>query len=209
MTLIRKLSALAVAQVAAAAVVLAVAVRAEDVEDSKFLQNAIREQHRRSEDERACAAAFQRRRSPGLSRIASKPTHSVSMQQTTALAKDLGTNIPSTPTAEAQEHYASLAKLSGREFDGAFVNHMVAAHRESIAKFDEEARANPNQAIADFAAKTLPTLKQHLATGEALLGAGVHPPAQAHGAPAEGRDARSSDPHLRVPPQEPSTPPPL
>jgi putative membrane protein len=208
MTIFRKLTALAVAQVAATAVVLAVAARAEDVEDSKFLQNAIQSN---IAEVKMSELALQRSNDDEVRDFAHRlqTDHSVSMQQTTALAKDLGTNIPSTPTAEAQEHYASLAKLSGQEFDGAFVNHMVAAHRESIAKFDQEARANPNQAIADFAAKTLPTLKQHLATGEALLGAGAHPSAQPHGAPAEGRDAQSSDPHLRVPPQEPSTPPPL
>ena len=208
MALTRKLTALAVAHVAAAAAVLAVSVRAQDVEDSKFLQEAIQSN---IAEVKMSELALQRSNDDGVREFAHRlqTDHSVSMQQTTALAKDLGTSIPSTPSAEAQQHYATLAKLSGQEFDAVFVNHMVAAHREAVAKFDDEAHANPSSAISDFATKTLPTLKQHLATGEALLGAGVHPPAQVHGAPAERHDAHSSDPQLRVPPQEPSTPPPL
>jgi putative membrane protein len=207
MTLTTKLTALAVVQIAAATA-LAFSARAEDADDSKFLQEAIETD---MAEVKMSELALQRSSDDGVRDLAHRlqSDHSVSMQEAAALAKDLGTRIPSALDPEAQQHYASLAKLSGQEFDAAFVSFTVAGHRHAVAKFDDATRTNPNSAIASFAAKTLPTLKQHLATAETLLSAGVHPSAQAHGAPAESRDAPPRDPQLRVPPQEPSTPPPL
>jgi hypothetical protein len=45
---------------------------------------------------------------------------------------------------------------------------MVAAHKEAIDKFGAQTHANPDQHIAELAAKTLPILEEHLATAEKL-----------------------------------------
>jgi putative membrane protein len=205
MTLTRKFLALGMIQIAALA---AFSARAEDVEDSKFLQQAIETD---IAEVKMSELALQRSNDDGVRDFAHRlqSDHSVSMQEAAALAKDLGTRIPSALSAEAQQQYASLAKLSGPEFDAVFVSHTVAGHRDAVARFDDATRTNPNTAIAGFAAKTLPTLKEHLAMGETLLGAGVHPSAHAHRVPADARGAEARDPQLREPPQEPSTPPPL
>jgi putative membrane protein len=178
MTHTQKLTAL----IAATAAALAASARAQDADDSQFLQEAIRTD---IAEVKLSELALQRSNDDGVRDFAHRvqTDHSASMQQSAALAKDLGTRIPSASSDEAQQHYASLAKLSGQEFDAAFVSHMAAGHRDAVAKFGEQAHANPDQAIADFATKTLPTLKQHLAMAESLLGAGVHPSAEAHGAP--------------------------
>jgi putative membrane protein len=198
MTRTRSLAALAAAGVAVVAAAFGAPARADDAEDSKFLQDAIQTD---IAEVKLGELALQRSNDDGVRDFAHRlqTDHSGSMQQAAALAKDLGTRIPSAPSDEAQQHYASLAKLSGREFDAAFVNHMVAGHREALAKFGEQTQANPNAApnaaIAELAAKTLPTLKEHLAMAETLLGTGV-----GHGAPAAGDGAPHTDPHLRVPP---------
>src|SRR5690606_31611944 len=100
--------------------------------------------------------------------------HSVSMQEAAALAKDLGTRVPSAQSDSAAQHYATLVKLSGPEFDAAFVEHTVGAHRDAVTKFDAAVHGHTNDAIASFAAKTLPTLKEHLVMSEALQHASVN-----------------------------------
>ncbi len=146
--------------------------------------------------------ALQRSRDEGVREFAHRlqTDHSTSMQEATALAKTQGTTPPSQPSAEAQEQYAALSNLSRQEFDAAFVNHMVAGHREAVGKFGEQTHANPNAAIAAFATKTLPTLKEHLAMAESLLAAGVHPSAEAHGGHADPRpDAGPPEPRREPP----------
>jgi putative membrane protein len=186
----------------------AMSAKAEDVDDSKFLQSAIQTD---IAEIHLAKLAQQQSSDSGVKEYASllQADHSKSLQKTSALAKTLGVTVPAEPSAEAQQHSAELAKLAGQDFDAEFVNHMIAGHRDAIKKFGEQAHANPNKAIADLAAQKLPTLKEHLAAAESLLGAGVYPSAQAHGGHeddhengrAEGRD----DPQLRVPP-EPSSP---
>jgi putative membrane protein len=208
MALGTNVTALAVVKGAALAGMLAFTARAEDVEDTKFLQDAIQSA---IAEVKMSELALQRSSDDGVRDLAHRlqTDHSVSMQEAAALAKDLGTRIPSAPTDDAQQHYVRLAQLSGPEFDAAFVTQTVAAHRDAVARFGAATHGNPNEAIAGFAAKTLPTLEKHLEVGESLLGAGAHP--AAHGAAAghdagAGHDARGADPQLRVPPAEAPSP---
>jgi putative membrane protein len=84
------------------------------------------------------------------------------------LLEPLNMSVPAEPSTEQQSHHAALAKLSGEEFDRAFVPLMVASHREAIAKYEAQTHANPNQQVSDLATKQLPALREHLATAESL-----------------------------------------
>ena len=55
-----------------------------------------------------------------------------------------------------------LAKLTGAVFDKAYMAHMVKAHLAAVALFQQEAKAGQDPAVKDWAAKTLPTLQEHL-----------------------------------------------
>jgi putative membrane protein len=178
----------AVGGVAALGAVLAVlsafAARAADADDSKFLRDAIQTD---IAEVKLSELALQRSNDNGVRELAARlqADHSTAMQQTAAVATTLGVTPPAGATPDAQEHYASLSKLSGPEFDAAFVSHMVAAHRAAIGKFGEQTHANPNAAIAGLVARLLPTLEQHLASAESLLAArDENPSADAHAAPA-------------------------
>jgi putative membrane protein len=184
---------------------------AQDADDSKFLQDAIQTD---IAEVKLAELALQRSNDDGVRDFAHRlqTDHSSSMQQAAALAKDLGTRIPSAPSDAATQKYTSLATLSGPAFDAEFVNHMVAGHREAIGAFEERAHANTNAAIAALATKSLPTLKEHLAMAETLLGVGASSSARPHGAAHAGHDAPAADhdarrdPQLRVPPPEASPP---
>jgi putative membrane protein len=67
--------------------------------------------------------------------------------------------------AEAKTHgpvHAKLEKLSGAAFDRAFVAAMVDDHRKDVKAFEKAASGSGDSDIKAFAAKTLPTLKEHL-----------------------------------------------
>jgi putative membrane protein len=58
--------------------------------------------------------------------------------------------------------YFKLEKLSGAAFDRAFVAAMLTSHQNGVKAFDKEAASGADADIKAFAAKTLPTLKEHL-----------------------------------------------
>jgi putative membrane protein len=68
------------------------------------------------------------------------------------------------PTALDDRHQAvkdRLEKLSGGEFDRAYVKEMVKDHNEDVRVFQWQAQHGTNAAIRDYASKALPTLQEH------------------------------------------------
>jgi putative membrane protein len=63
---------------------------------------------------------------------------------------------------------AALMRLSGEEFDAAFVQAAIWAHTEAIEKYGAQTHANPDRALHEFASRSLPMLREHLAAAEAL-----------------------------------------
>jgi putative membrane protein len=66
------------------------------------------------------------------------------------------------PAAKNGPVYFKLEKLSGAAFDRAFVAAMVTDHQKDVKAFEKEAASGADADIKAFAAKTLPTLKEHL-----------------------------------------------
>ncbi|WP_345953922.1 DUF4142 domain-containing protein [Mucilaginibacter sp. PAMB04168] len=79
-----------------------------------------------------------------------------------ALKKGYSTAVPAMPADPM------LANTTGTEFDKNYITMMVADHKKTIALFE---RASTNAKDADvkaFAVKTLPKLKQHLASVQSI-----------------------------------------
>jgi|SRR4051812_54678 putative membrane protein len=69
------------------------------------------------------------------------------------------------PTEIDAKHKATrdrLAKLSGDAFDKAYMRDMVADHQHDVAAFKHEAASGKDPDLKAWAAKTLPTLQDHL-----------------------------------------------
>jgi len=60
-----------------------------------------------------------------------------------------------------QDAADKLAKLQGNEFDREFLRQMVKDHEEAVALFTAKAKDANDEGLKDFAARTLPTLKEH------------------------------------------------
>ena len=70
--------------------------------------------------------------------------------------------LPSDVDAKQQAMYDKLSKMSGTEFDKAYVKDMVKDHEEDVKEFQKEASSGTDPKIKDFASTTLPVLQGHL-----------------------------------------------
>jgi putative membrane protein len=84
------------------------------------------------------------------------------------IAQDKGVTPPAELNAKHARLRDKLAKLSGAEFDRAYVNEMVKDHRSDVKEFQREADKAKNADVKSFASKTLPTLQDHLKMVEDL-----------------------------------------
>lgn len=70
-----------------------------------------------------------------------------------------------TPATELDERHQQmldeLADLEGAEFDAAYIKAQAQAHDEAVALFEGYSANGAEGPLKEFAAKTLPTLKQH------------------------------------------------
>ena len=84
------------------------------------------------------------------------------------LATKKGVMLPDAASEQQKTMLQHLTSLKGREFDTAFKQHAVEGHQKSVDKFKTAAEKAKDADIKAFAAKTLPTLQQHLALAKQL-----------------------------------------
>jgi len=71
--------------------------------------------------------------------------------------------LPSGPEGKDRRDLDRLKSLSGSELDRAYLDSFgVPAHRKTIALFERESRNGQDQELKQFAAQTLPKLREHL-----------------------------------------------
>jgi len=93
--------------------------------------------------------------------------HSKSSNQMLALANKKGTvRLAERMDPMHQTLATRLLQLSGANFDREYMTHMVEGHRKAVALFEAEAQNGKDPELKAFAAKTLPTIKEHLKMAE-------------------------------------------
>lgn len=88
--------------------------------------------------------------------------HTKAGEQLQQVARSQNITLPVASNATDQARYDQLSKLSGPEFDHAYMQMMVKDHERDVAEFQKEASSGKNPAIKHFAAQILPTLEDHL-----------------------------------------------
>ena len=78
------------------------------------------------------------------------------------LATKKSVMLPDAVTEQQKTMLQHLTSLKGAEFDTAFKQHAVENHQKSVDKFKTAAEKAKDADLKAFAAKTLPTLQQHL-----------------------------------------------
>jgi len=89
--------------------------------------------------------------------------HTMTTEQLTALAPRVNLTAP-TPQLDAakQGQIDSLRGQSGAAFDSAYIDAQVGAHTEAVALFERYVNGGEAGPLRDWAAETLPKLRQHL-----------------------------------------------
>ena len=108
--------------------------------------------------------AQQKAESPQVKEFAQRMVndHSKANDQLKQLAAKEGVTVPEKLSARDKETKARLEKLSGAEFDRAYMADMVSHHTHDVTEFRTQARTARDPAVKSFASETLTTLEDHL-----------------------------------------------
>jgi putative membrane protein len=88
--------------------------------------------------------------------------HGKANKELMQLADSEGVTLPKEMDSKAKETADRLSKLSGAEFDRAYMKEMVEDHTKDVSAFQRQAEQGKDQDVKGWAAKTLPTLQEHL-----------------------------------------------
>ena len=87
--------------------------------------------------------------------------HSTANAELTGLASSKGIQLPANPDPKNQALMDRLAKLSGPEFDRAYMQAMVTDHDHDVSEFRTYSQHGTDPDVKAWAARTLPTLEEH------------------------------------------------
>jgi putative membrane protein len=88
--------------------------------------------------------------------------HTQANDELKEVASKKNITLPTAPSKTHQAMHDRLAKLSGAEFDKAYVSAMLDDHQKDVREFSRVASGSGDADVKAFASKTLPTLKDHL-----------------------------------------------
>lgn len=88
--------------------------------------------------------------------------HTAANKELEQLAARKGVVIPQDLDAHHQQELDRLSKMTGAQFDQAFIKHAIDDHQKDIRKFQNAAEKANDQDLRAFAQRTLPVLQQHL-----------------------------------------------
>jgi len=94
--------------------------------------------------------------------------HTKANEELKSAAAQSQAEMPSAPSAAQKKTASKLESMKAAEFDRAYADTMVKDHEQTVALFKQEASTGKDPGLKAFAAKTLPTLQQHLEMAKAL-----------------------------------------
>ena len=108
--------------------------------------------------------AAQHASSPEVKRFARRmiDDHSKAGDELKRLASQKEVTLAAKLDDQHRATHDHLAQLKGPEFDKAYMSQMAKAHLEAVASFQEEANRGQDADVKAWAAKTLPTLQEHV-----------------------------------------------
>jgi putative membrane protein len=83
-----------------------------------------------------------------------------------SLAQSKNITLPSDLSVKEKALRDRLSKLSGDAFDRAYMRAMVQDHQKDVNEFKRESQSGKDADVKSWAAKTLPTLEEHLKLAE-------------------------------------------
>lgn len=96
--------------------------------------------------------------------------HSKANTELMTLASSKGVTVPTTLEDKHREDVTKLSAMSGAEFDRAYAKRMLRDHEKKLSNFEKQSDKGGDPDIKAFAAKTIPTIQEHLQMARALPG---------------------------------------
>ena len=94
--------------------------------------------------------------------------HSKANEDLKQLASKENINVPDSLDSKHQSRVEKLSKLSGADFDRAYIKDQLKDHQQDVQEFQQEAQRGSDPDVKSFASKTLPVLKEHLSMAKDL-----------------------------------------
>lgn len=94
--------------------------------------------------------------------------HSAANEKVKSLAAQRNVTLPATPSDKHKKMAADMNKMSGRQFDKAYMDMMVADHKKDISMFEKALNDTKDEGVRSFITATLPTLRMHLDSAMAI-----------------------------------------
>jgi putative membrane protein len=88
--------------------------------------------------------------------------HSKANDELKSIANSKNITLPTDLDAKDKALHDRLSKLSGSAFDRAYMEAMLRDHQKDVNEFKRESTSGKDSVVKAFAAKTLPTLEEHL-----------------------------------------------
>ena len=88
--------------------------------------------------------------------------HTKANDELKQVASSKGIDLPASLDKKHQADLDRFGKMTGAQFDKAYMSHMVDDHKKDVSEFQKEAKSGKDADVKGFASKTLPTLQEHL-----------------------------------------------
>jgi len=88
--------------------------------------------------------------------------HGKANDELMSIAKTKNITLPAAMDTVHQKKMDDLSKLSGKDFDKAYVDAMVDGHKKTLTLMQDEAKNGADADLKAFAAKTAPIVQMHL-----------------------------------------------
>lgn len=114
--------------------------------------------------------AEQKASNPDVKRFGTRMVsdHSRANEELKAIAEAQHVQLPQQLDSKDQATKDRLEKLSGEQFDRAYMQDMVKDHKTDVAEFKRESQSAKNPQVKSFASDTLPVLESHLRQAESI-----------------------------------------
>ncbi|WP_395748885.1 DUF4142 domain-containing protein [Prosthecobacter sp.] len=96
--------------------------------------------------------------------------HTKANAELTSLAESKKVQLSAVITPKAAKAFEDLEKVSGKDFDKAFLKQLEKDHKACISNFEDAEKNAEDADVKSWATKTLPTLRAHLDKVKELAG---------------------------------------
>ena len=84
------------------------------------------------------------------------------------MASDGGISLESQPNHSHKQNKAQLAKLSGKQFDRAYMTAMLREHAKELKELTQHSLLETNEEVRKWAAGAVPVVKEHMTQATAI-----------------------------------------